>query len=661
MKRLNNFLFVGWLAATVSAQASSLPPDWQHEQQFNLSATGLVKISLPAETLDATRPALEDLRLYDDTGNEIPYVIERSSPSPSVVQSAKSFSSSLSADSTVITFETGLEQPMDAVTLETPEINFIKGVRLESSRDGNHWTTLAKGRPIFRQPYGAQNLKISFAPTVSKFLRLTVDDSRTPPIPFTGALIHDASGESPQVETVTAAISERDESPGQTRLALDLGAANLSLARLQIETQEPLFMRQVSVAVPQVSDGVIRESDIGQGAIYRISVEGQTPSEALYVPIERTVPSHELILLIRNGDSPPLPISSVHVERRPIYLVFLARQPGAFHLLTGNASCTAPHYDLAGLNMNLKSVAPSAVEISTLANNPTFRAPEVLPGVEIAGASLDTSAWKFRKPVKISSAGAQEIELDADVLAHANSDFADLRLMRGTNQVPYIIEHTSISRALTPTVAMTNDAGQPHLSQWMIQLPRTNLPLTRLTCQSTTSLFQRDLLLEEMLADDRGERYAHNLGTATWTQKPDDKSHEFSLALDESPQTDTLLLQTDNGDNPPIQLDQFKLFYPATRILFKAAPDETLFLYYGNPGTTAPFYDLSLVANQLLAANKNTASLGDEEPLRKSSWEETKIAGNAGVLFWGALAVVVVGLLVIISRLLPKASPPPQS
>ena len=65
-------------------------------------------------------------------------------------------------NNTVIVLETGLAQPLDAVTLETPAMNFIKAVRVESSNDGKNWQILAQGRPIFRQPYGAANLKISF-------------------------------------------------------------------------------------------------------------------------------------------------------------------------------------------------------------------------------------------------------------------------------------------------------------------------------------------------------------------------------------------------------------------------------------------------------------------------------------------------------------------
>ncbi len=61
-----------------------------------------------------------------------------------------------------------------------------------------------------------------------------------------------------------------------------------------------------------------------------------------------------------------------------------------------------------------------------------------------------------------------------------------------------------------------------------------------------------------------------HLASATWTQTPERKSKEFALTLDSAPQSDTLFLETENGDNPPIELEKFTAFYPATRMLFKA-------------------------------------------------------------------------------------------
>lgn len=658
MKRLNNFLCA--FAIGISAGAAGLPSDWQYEQSFDVSATGLMKVGLPVQTLDAARPALEDLRLYDDAGNEVPYLIERPAPAPGIVQNAKSFHTSLNPDNTVIVLETGLTQPLNAVSLDTPANHFIKAVQIERSDDGVDWKTVAQGEVIFRQPYGVDNLRISLPAIASKWLKLTVDDRHSQPIPFTGARVYAAAGEPAPTEAIPATISERDENPGETRLALDLGAANLDVVAVQIETTEPLFMRQATFAVPQISDKSIHEQTIGQGAIYRVAVGGQTPSKRLAVPLEKQIDSRELFLFIKNGDSPPLPISAVRIIRRPVYLVFLSRGPGTFHLLTGNTRCAAPRYDLAGLNMNLKSIAVASTKIPPPSDNPNFRAPEVLPGIEATGAPLDVSPWKFRKPIKITAGGAQQIELDLDVLAHADSGFADLRVMRGNNQVPYIIEHTSISRPLAPAVTATNDVNNPKLSRWIIKLPQSGLPLTRLTCVSPTALFERLLSLYEELTDGRGDKYRHELGGATWMQTPERKSKEFSLAFNGTPLSDTLFLETENGDNPPIELEKFTAFYPATRILFKAKPDDKLFLYYGNPPAASPSYDLSLVADELLAADKKIAALSDEQQLKKSSWRVNQISGKGGIIFWGILAVVVVGLLSIISRLLPKAQSPPR-
>ena len=321
-----NWLCVGALLIYVSATAA-LPSDWRHEQDFDVAAPGLVKFSLPAETLSAARPALEDLRLYDNAGNELPFFIERPTPASKVSLPAKSFQVSLNASTTVITLETGLAQPLDGVSLETPAGRFIKAVRAEGSADGQWWQSLASGQPVFREPYGASQVRVSVPAGAWRWLRLTVDDARTQPIPFTGARVHAAAAEATAMELQPATIVERNENPGETRLTLNLGAANLDVASVRLETDEPLFTRLVSLAVPVVSEDAVREQAIGQGCIYRIAVEGHA-SENLSVPLEARVNSRELFLVIHNQDSPPLAITGVRVERRPVNLVFMARQAG---------------------------------------------------------------------------------------------------------------------------------------------------------------------------------------------------------------------------------------------------------------------------------------------------------------------------------------------
>ena len=641
-------------AIPLSASAASLPTDWQLEQHFSVPAPGLVKLNLPVETLDAARPALEDLRLYDAAGNELPFAIERPVPASKISPSAKSFSLALNPTATIITLETGLTQPLDGVALETPSPSFLKPVNVEGSTDGQRWRTLTQGQPIFRQSSGASQLRLTFPTGAWAWLRLTVDDQRSQPIPFTGARVHAAAAESTPSEPVPATIAERQENPGETRLTLNLGAANLDLAALHFETAEPLFTRSVTLAVPQVLEDSIHEQTIAQSVIYRVADDGQSPSTNLSVSLETQVRSRELLVFIRNQDSPPLPITAVRAERRPVYLLFMAHAPGMHHLLAGNNLCPAPRYDLAALGASLKTTAVSPIKLSPLADNPNYRRPEVLPGLDAEGTALDVSDWKFRKEVRLARAGAQQLELDLQVLAHAQPGFADLRLVRAGRQVPYIIERTSIRRALTPMVTATNDAKDKTLSRWMLELPEKRLPVTRLTCATRSPLFQRNVTLYEVATDERGEKYRRPLTSAAWTQTPEHANQEFTLTFDGPLQSDTLFLETPNGDNPPIVLDKFQVSYSATRVLFKGKPDDALYLYYGNPHAASPRYDLSLVAGKLLAAEKFPGALANAEQLKKSSWADGGTPGKGGFVLWGILGVVVVGLLIVISRLLPK-------
>ena len=640
------------------ARAANLPSAWQRAQQFEVAAPGLVKLSLPIETLDASRPGLEDLRLHDDAGTELPYWIQIPAPAPQVIQRAKGFQIALNPTSTTVTLETGLAQAIDGVLLESPSTDFIKSVRVESSSDGTSWQPLAQGVPIFRQPRGANQLQVPIPLGIRPWLRLTVDDQRSQPIPFTGASLHAAQGEPAPSEVLPITLSERHENPGESRLTLNLGAGNASLASIQIETPDPLFIRRVTLAVSEVLEDSVRETSLARGVIYRVAVEGQAAAEELSIPLEKQVRSRQLLVLIDNQDSPPLSITRVRALRRPVYLIFQARTGGVHHLVTGNPQCPPARYDLAALGGNLKATALSSIRFSAVTTNSSFHPPEALPGVQSEGSTLDVAAWRFRKAVKLTRIGAQQIEMDLDVLSHAQTDFQDVRLLKDGKQWPYILERTSINRKLTPSISYARDVKNPKLSRWRIKLSHGALPITRLSCRSRTPLFQRDVSIYEEVADRRGEKYRRIAGSATWVQTPDKQGRELVVALGARLETDTLFLETHDGDNPAIELEGFQLFYSAMRILFKTGSEDNLFLYYGNPRVPSPRYDLNLVAVQLLGSDKSVASLASEEPLKKARWGDGGTAGKGGVVFWGALAVVVVALLVIISRLLPSSPPP---
>jgi hypothetical protein len=640
----------------IAAAAAQLPAEWEHVQELRVGRAGPVKISLPRETLGAARPGLEDLRVLDPAGQEVPFLVDRPKPEPRVVRPVKTFDVRLTPETTLISIETGLDQPIEALTLETATPRFIKAVQVEGSADGRTWRVLGQGVPVLRQAAGPAQLRIGIPAGVWRQLRLSVDDRRTEPVAFTGAQAHLVRPAPVAEQDAPVRIVARADSPGQTRLTLDFGAANLDLSELRFDTPEELFTRNIALAASQLVNNELQETVLARGVIWRVAIEGLAPAAQLAWELDARIPSREMLLLIDNQDSPPLRIDAVHAKRRPVHVVFLAGAAGDYRLFSGHPRCPAPRYDVAALRSRLAGLPPSDVTVGALRRNPGHQPPEWLPDVAGSGAPLDPTGWVWRKPVRILRPGIQQIDLDLEVLSVAQPDLRDLRVVRDEHQLPYVLERTSILQPINPQIRMADDPKSPRISRWIIQLPRRNLPVSRLSCETATPVFQRTVTLFEEVTDRRGARRQRLLGHATWSRSSAASPNLLSMALSAAPLTERLVLEVNNADNPPIALENFKCHVPLKRVLFKSTQTAEAWLYYGNPATAAPRYDLALVAAELLAAERATAELGAEQRTREVSWLEDMGAGGAGgVMFWIVLALVVVVLLFVLARLLPRA------
>jgi len=220
LKRIGlGLIFLPIVSRAAAQTTPPLPDPWRYKQALEVPAAGLTRVDLPLATLDASRPALEDVRLFDPAGKEVPYLIERPAPKPETRQPAKAFHASLGEGVTTIELETGLTQPLSGVTLESPAREFIKSVRVEGSHDRQDWQELTAGAPVFRQSTGAEKLRVKIPPAVWEFLRLTVDDRRSEAVPFTGAHLHGQQTDAPE-EPAAIAIKSREETPGVARIAV---------------------------------------------------------------------------------------------------------------------------------------------------------------------------------------------------------------------------------------------------------------------------------------------------------------------------------------------------------------------------------------------------------------------------------------------------------
>lgn len=662
-------LIAGSLAlAGVSAAAALVPTEWSHRQPLDVPRVGLVSVTLPAATFEHAQRNLEDLRVVDANGREIAYLLDGplharvSTPTePSPWRAAASFRSERAREGTQLVIETGSTGPLDTLELQTAAPFFLLAAHVDLSSDGQTWESLCAALPLFRQ-FGAEQLRVPLARRKAAFVRVTLDDFRVRDVVFTGARVLPAptAAAEPEPLPVDTKLVRREEFAGETVLTLELAARHVPLARLTFDTRDAVFMRRVAVAVREVVGEQTVERTLGAGTIYRVALDGAEPRSELSVPIVHPPSARELIVHIFNGDSPPLALDTVRAAMRPVKLLLVA-QPGPHFILTGNAQADAPRYDLAAFAGDLRRAEALALAAGDVQPTPDYRpraslTEPPLPDVPLLGGAIDASAWRYRRAVRIAAPGVQELELDPAALARSAAALADLRLVRDGHQIPYVLERPNLARALPLEPVAVADAKRPSVSRWRVALPFPRLPVQRVTLTTTAPLFERQFRLFEKITDANGRTIESTLAGGAWTRTPAPGAPTTrTFDLSRAPETDTLWLETDNGDNPALPLGPVQLVHPVARLIFKVDHPDGIALLHGNPAVAAPRYDLSLLAPRLLHAHREIAKLDQAGPaVGEPLLTRLLHLGTGRVAFWAALAVVVIALLATVARLLPK-------
>lgn len=379
--------------------------------------------------------------------------------------------------------------------------------------------------------------------------------------------------------------------------------------------------RQVTFLNRELKNGFVEERWLNSQTIFRNAAEGAELNSSLSVALGGETARREVTLEIDNGDSPPL-------------------------------------YDVARLTAGKNIHEPPSLKFEPLETNSSYSPPEALLGTRLVGGALDPFGWKYERTVTAPEKGVYEIELDGKALAHSKSDFSDARIISQGHQIPYLLERTHLIRETTLEIASPRGQSPKHVSRWEIKIPGAQLPLQSLEFASPTKLFSRTMRLFENVPDERGELREMDLAQGHWAQLPDQPGNPFTLRPSRRPLTDLLILETDDGQNSPIEITSAKGSLEVARLIFKMEDSGPIKLIYGNPSAGLPGYDLNLVAPQMLAAPKHSAQLGPEVGAKAGIGLEFGLKGKTGlVFFWAALSAVVVGLLIVVARLLPKPSP----
>ena len=348
--KIKSFLGVVVLGLGIAsfAHAEFLPQEWLFTKNIitpeGVGKDTLIGVELDSEVFGKVKKDMGDLRIIDNNGVEVPYVLRsETTKSQTVRYSPKMYDLSFTAgDSTSFIVDFGGNVAHNEISILTSSRNFRKQVKILGSNDRISWKTLSEGKEIYdySMEFSARDTSISYPESLYRYLQIRIDDSEEKAIKV--------SGVSAQRFEVTRAKKVfyqptviQEEKDKQTIITADVGQRGLETDSATLVISSQNFQRHVSVLS---SDNNKNWSTIGSDILYSYQTSKINSSKSIinYGSIKKRY----VRFVIDNYDNQPLTIENkITLEGFAHSILFLADANKTYGLYYGYENGYMPHYD----------------------------------------------------------------------------------------------------------------------------------------------------------------------------------------------------------------------------------------------------------------------------------------------------------------------------
>jgi hypothetical protein len=366
------------------AAAAFDPTEWRFHSRVEVPyfpAEEIVAIELNADVYEYMRPDGADLRILDEMGREIPYLLQRlvrgrrrsvREPCPARLLNLEEKDNQLE-----ITYELAAQAGVpDGLAIVTPLRDFERFVTVLGSTDGAAWRTLTHEAPIFdfSRFMDVARFDVPVPAGDCRHFRILIRDvtdaARSPWAQLTRELASDGSGRTVEALAVEnrplridrlefwrnatredAHADETSEYPVQSVAVLregklthvDVTVRREPLTAFTLLTPSRNFSRRVTVSVREQEGLQTRWRQVGAGQWLKIDFRALQREElTVRFPEQR---AEVYRLTVDDGDSPPLEVRGVRAEGNVYRATFLAFPGRTYDLYYGGADARAPAYD----------------------------------------------------------------------------------------------------------------------------------------------------------------------------------------------------------------------------------------------------------------------------------------------------------------------------
>ncbi|HYD48836.1 MAG TPA: hypothetical protein VEB21_10835 [Terriglobales bacterium] len=621
-------------AANFAAAESSLPRIFPQQAEVYATGAGMTRLELPPPVLSACEPDLSDLRLFDLSGKELPFVLDsggNSAASPprheSIALTVESLDrreapafgqASGRREEYLLAIPEKLDQDATwQLRIESDRRDFVREIAVFGLRAGGAADPLVDNQAIFAlAARGQRRTSVALPGLAHRQLEVVIEGEEPSFLEPKFWLEREVHAPAPPALRTELSITDQRTVGGTTELMLARPGAIVPDA-LVFATSTHWFDRLVTVWEQRPGRP---ERRLGGGRLRRVPGGGEVELTIGVAPAE----GGQLRVEIENGDSPELDNLVIAAALRRPSLLFvpaaLDAEGRAGLLRFGGGQARRPAYDVARLLGPITApTAPAgstATDTAGIANatlgpiepNPDCdHAPALAFGMH-AGAVVDTRLYSHHRRIaaKASPQGLTRVPLEPYDIAVARPDLADLRIVDGEQrQWPFLV----IAGAMEVVPLQVQVELEGRESRYLLVPPSSPFVFSTLTLASPAALVDRPyrLLAVNQRQDDRV------LARGRLLRRPD-RDEELRISL-EATRCDALALEIDNGEQAPLALRGASLVAEFPH-LYLVAPAGEYTLLVGYPDASPPSYEIEQARAAVLAVRSGEA---ERQPLRKNS------------------------------------------
>jgi hypothetical protein len=411
-KPLALILFVG-LSAAVSAAENE--PRFQFRKEIELGRTidaEILAVPLDSDVYAGTRDGCPDLRIVDDRGAFVPYLLEQIGKKRinQVREPCTSKLRSLRVDEgkglEIVVALDKKAASAGGLTIQTPLADYEHRVSVFGSQSGKEWSPLVSDGVIFDYSrfMDIRNRDISLPPNEFRQFKIVVEqeiedresplrelirgqeggkkDTRTEitrnlRIPFRIDRVElwrtvESEGRTESETFHYSPTGFRVEHDAKTKLSrVEIQSRREPVTRLSFATASKNFSRKARVLIP-VERGIQTDwAEIGRGTLVSIQFRAFHRAELHIDFAEQRQERYRLE--IENADNPALEITAVGALGPSYHAVFLRSEVRSYQLEYGSETAPEPTYDTAAVLATLeRGYQPVTVKLGPQVLNPAY-------------------------------------------------------------------------------------------------------------------------------------------------------------------------------------------------------------------------------------------------------------------------------------------------